>query len=314
MSAPQKSLRDAMGAALVRLGKEDDRIVVLDSDVGHPTRSHLFGEEFPGRFIQTGIAEQNMVSVAAGLASCGFIPFVVSFAAFLVRRCFDQIYNSIDFPGLNVKLVGSYCGFTTHGTGASHQTFDDIAIMATLPDIVIINPGDPKETAGAIRAAAEYEGPVYLRIGRIDNIEPFYGKNEEFAIGKILEVETGSDVAILSTGFITATARRAVGMLRAEGIAAALYHAPTLKPFDSGFVDDLLGRYEWVVTVEDGHTKGGLGGCVNQAAAKKRTGCSVTNIGIDERFGKCGTLDDLYPYFGLSDRQIADRVKEAIGS
>jgi transketolase len=282
---------------------------VLDPDVGHPTRAHLFGEKYPEKYIQTGVAEQNMVGVAAGLASCGLVPYVVCFSAFLARRCFDQIYNSILFPRVNVKLVGSYCGFTTHGTGASHQTFDDIAIMATLPGIVIINVGDPKETAGAIRAAAEYAGPVYIRVGRIDNIESFYGDDDEFAIGRIQTVETGSDAVILSTGFITATARESVGMLRDEGFSIALYHMPTLKPFDRRAVMSIIRGYRHIFTVEDGNTAGGLGGLINRIVAGEGLESLVTNIGVDDRFGKCGTLSDLYSYFGLSCRQIADKVK-----
>ena len=307
-----KSLREAMGRSLVELGREDKRIVVLDPDVGHPTRSYYFQEEFPQRYIQTGIAEQNMVSVAAGLATCGLIPFVVSFASFLTRRCFDQIYNSIAFPGCNVKLIGTYSGFTTYGTGASHQTFEDIAVMNTLPNIVILNPGDPRETAQAVRASAGIEGPVYLRVGRVDTIEPVYGENDEFQIGKVLQIEDGCDGAVLSTGIMTAVSRKAVRRLQNEGYSIALYHVPTLRPIDADFIATLLQRYAVVCTVEDQNTTGGLGSSVNGVAVKERVKKRILNLGIDGRFGKCGTLDDLFSYFEISDSHIYKKLKSML--
>jgi transketolase len=312
MSGQTRSLREAVGSALVDLGRADQRIVVLDADVGHSTKSHLFGEEFPDRYIQVGIAEQNMVSVAAGMSACGLVPFVVCFAAFLTRRCFDQIYNSIAFPGMSVKLIGSYCGFTTYGTGASHQTFDDVAIMSTLPNITILSLGDVREVFGAMRIASEVEGPFYIRVGRIDDIEPIHTEGEKFQIGRVHAVEDGPDGAILSTGIMTAVSRKAVRRLREEGFEVALYHVPTLKPIDKDFIETLLRRYRVVCTVEDQNTTGGLGSAVNGVAVKTGMSSRILNIGIDERFGKCGSLEDLFSYFEISDSHIYKKVRSVL--
>jgi transketolase len=253
-----------------------------------------------------------MVGVAAGLATCGFIPVVVCFAAFLTRRCFDQIYNSVCFPGLNVKLVGAYCGFTTTGTGASHQTFDDIALITTLPNIIVLNVGDAQEAQDAMSEAVAVEGPVYVRVPRIDHAPPIYAHNDHFRIGSVPEIERGKDGAVLSTGIMTGTCRKVVKRLHNEGISLSLFHVPTLKPVCAHALTEVLRKYKVVFTVEDHRTTGGLGGQVYKLAMMHRTNTVVSTIGIDDRFGKCGSLEDLYVHFGLSEDDIHARIKHEL--
>jgi transketolase len=301
-----------MGQSLVEIGQTDGKVIVLDADVAHPTRSCLFEESFPDRFIQAGLTEQNMVGVAAGLASCGFIPIVVCFASFLARRCFDQIYNSVSYPNLNVKLVGAYCGFSTPGTGASHQTFDDIAIMSTLPNITIINVGDPIEVNQAMREMVSIDGPVYLRIARIDESESFYTEDDRFRIGEVMKVSDGQDGLLMSTGIMTNICIRAGDRLRKEGVSMSLYHLPTLKPINASAVKEILSTFRTVFTVEDHGVFGGLGTVINNIAVAMNSKATITNIGIEDRFGKCGRLEDLFTYFRLSDIDICERVKSAL--
>jgi len=301
-----------MGQCLVEIGQADRKVIVLDADVAHPTRACFFEESLPDRFIQTGLTEQNMVGVAAGLASCGFIPIVVCFAAFLTRRCFDQIYNSISYPNLNVKLVGAYCGFSTPGTGASHQSFDDIAIMGTLPNITIIDVGDPVEVSQALEEVVRMDGPAYLRIARIDESESFYKEDDRFRIGEVMKVFDGRNGALVSTGIMTNTCIRAVNLLKGEGLSMALYHLPTIKPMNVNAVTEILNGYEYVFTVESHGVFGGLGTAINNLSVAMNRKNVITNIGLEDQFGKCGRLEDLFTYFRLSDIDICERVKSAL--
>jgi transketolase len=294
------------------MGVENHRVVVLDADVAHPTRSCYFEERIPERFIQNGIAEQNMVGVAAGLASCGFIPVVVGFAAFLVRRCFDQIYNSICFPDLNVKLIGAYCGYTTWGTGASHQTFDDVAIMNTIPNMTIINVGDCTETVGAVQAMIAHEGPLYLRIGRIDDAPCIFEDEASFEIGRVKQIQDGEKVVLLSTGIMTSVCVEACAKLREEGISPGLFHTATLKPIDVQAVGDILESYPWVFTVENHSVIGGLASIIRETASDLNMKNTIVPIGIEDRFGKCGRPEELQRYFGISSDDIHRRVLEAL--
>jgi transketolase len=312
MKIESRSLRDAFGRVLQQIGEENTRVVVLDADVAHPTRSCFFQERIPRRFVQCGIGEQNMVGVASGLATCGFIPVVVSFAAFLVRRCFDQIYNSICFPRLNVKLVGSYCGYTTWGTGASHQTFDDIAIMNTIPNMTIINIGDCTETVGAVHAMVEHQGPVYLRIGRIDDAPSLFSADVPFEIGAIREIRRGKHGVILSTGIMTSICERAVVMLENDGLSLGLSHLSTLKPLEDKTLRDILERNPFVFTVENHGVVGGLGSIIRDFTMENGLSNRIVTIGIRETFGKCGKPDDLLRYFRISHFDIYEKVKSVL--
>jgi len=312
MNLEKTSLRDAFGMALERIGETNARVVVLDADVAHPTRSCFFQERIPERFIQCGIGEQNMVGVAAGLATCGFIPVVVSFAAFLVRRCFDQIYNSICFPHLNVKLIGAYCGYTTWGTGASHQTFDDIAIMNTIPNMTIINVGDCTETVGAMHAIMEHQGPVYLRIGRIDDAPCLFRNDVRFEIGAIREIHRGEHGTILSTGIMTSICDRAVDMLQNDGLSLGLYHVSTLKPIDATGLREILMQNHDIFTVENHSIIGGLGSIIREFSMDSGLCNRIVSIGIKDTFGKCGRPDDLLRYFGISHTDIHRKVRNVL--
>jgi transketolase len=302
------SLREALGRALARAGGANPRVAVLDSDVGHPTKADRFQKACPQRYVQGGISEQNLVGVAAGLATCGWLPVLVGFASFLVRRCFDQIYCGISFPGLNVKLVGCYTGFTTFGTGATHQTFDDVSIMGTLPNVTILSVGDPTELEAAVGAMLAAAGPVYLRVGRIDQADAFFPLGADFRIGELYPLdagaEEGGECVVLSTGIMTGICRRVVARLRAEGRDVSLVHVPTLKPFNRRDVAAVLRRFGRAVTVEDQMVCGGLGGRINELIATEALCVAVRNLGVQDRFGKCGKLEELYRYFGLSEEDV----------
>lgn len=306
------SLRDSFGSAIVDIGEANDKVIVLDADVSHPTRSYMFKKRFPDRFIQAGIAEQNMIGIAAGLATCGYIPIVVCFATFISRRCFDQVYNSVCYPNLNVKLVGAYCGITTPSTGASHQSFDDIAIMNTLPNMTILDVGYPEEVYFIMKELVKLKGPVYIRIGRVDNADFFYLKDYKFEIGKLIKISDGKDGAVISSGIMTTICKRAIKMLENEDISIDHYHLSTIKPINENFIFKLFKKFKFIFTVENHGITGGLGSIINNLTIKGNFKNIVTNIGIENKFGKCGRLSDLFMYFGLTDFDIYKKIKSVI--
>lgn len=300
--------RDAYGKALVKLGKEHENLVVLDADLAGATKTGMFKKEFPDRFIDCGIAEGNMMGVAAGLAATGKIPFASSFAMFAAGRAFEQIRNSIAYPHLNVKIGATHAGISVGEDGATHQCNEDIALMRSIPGMVIINPSDAVEAEAAVRAAYEYEGPVYLRFGRLAipviNDCPDY----HFEIGKGIVLREGTDVAIIATGLEVNESLSAAEKLAADGIQARVINMHTIKPLDAELVLAAAEECRSIVTVEEHSVIGGLGSAVCELLAEKCP-AKVMRIGVNDVFGESGPAVELIRKYGLDGESIYGKIK-----
>jgi transketolase len=303
--------RTAFGLALCDIAKENEKLVVLDADVGPSTQTSLFAREYPERFFQCGIAEQNMLGLAAGLSTQGWVPFVSAFAVFLAHRAGDQIRNAIAHPRANVKINGSYAGLPTGRAGATHSCFEDVAVMRALPGMTIFDPADAQETMLLARLAVEMEGPVYLRSVRCD-VPPVFGAGHRVAPGKAVQLKDGDDAAVISSGMMTARALEAVNQLERQGIHARLTHMPTLKPLDEEAVL-AAARTGLIVTVENHSVIGGLGSAVCEAAARSLP-CRVERCGYQDLFLESGDDEVLFHRYGLSASAIARRIREALGA
>ena len=302
--------REAYGDALAEFGS-DERIVVLDADLSKSTKTANFKKVYPERFINCGIAEGNMISVAAGLATTGKIAFASSFAMFAAGRAFEQVRNSVGYPHLNVKIGATHAGITVGEDGATHQCNEDISIMRTIPGMVVINPADAVEARAAVRAAIDYEGPVYLRFGRL--AVPVVNDEEtfEFQIGKGITLREGKDVTIVATGICVAEAIKAADALAAEGISAEIIDIHTIKPIDADLLQKSAAKTGCMITAEEHNVIGGLGSAVCEAVCEK-TPVPVIRIGIQDCFGKSGKATELIDEFGLSAPFLVEAAKKAI--
>ena len=302
--------REAYGDALAEFGA-DEKIVVMDADLSKSTKTANFKKVYPERFINCGIAEANMISVAAGLATTGKTVFASSFAMFAAGRAFEQVRNSVGYPHLNVKIGATHAGITVGEDGATHQCNEDISIMRTIPGMVVINPGDAVEARAAVWAAIHYDGPVYLRFGRL--AVPVVNDEEtfEFEIGKGQQLREGTDVTIVSTGICTAEAIKAAEMLEAEGISAAIVNIHTIKPIDKAILKVNAEKTGCIVTAEEHSIIGGLGSAVCEALSEECP-VPVLRVGVNDCFGKSGKAVDLIDEFGLSARFIVEKAKAAI--
>lgn len=304
------AVREAFGKALLEMGRANKDIVVLDADLASSTKITYFAQEFPERFFQCGIAEQNMIGVAAGLAACGKIPFAASFAVFVTRRPADQVAISIAYPGLNVKIIGAYTGLFNGRTGASHMAVEDISIMRSIPGIVVIDPADAVETAGAVRAIAEYKGPVYMRETR-DEWPDVFDDNYCFEIGKAAEVAGGNDVAIISAGVMTSEAITASEKLKEEGIGARVINMSTIKPVDKEAIIKAASETGAIVTAENHNIYGGLGSAVAEVLGENYP-VPMQRIGIRDVLNESGTNRELLDKFGMSSGHIMESAKSVI--
>lgn len=303
--------RDSYGSALVELGKEHDNIVVLDADLANATKTVMFRKAFPERHIDCGIAEGNMMGVAAGLAAAGMVPFASSFAMFAAGRAFEQIRNSIGYPKLNVKIGATHAGISVGEDGASHQCNEDIALMRSIPGMVIINPADDTEARAAVRAAYEYAGPVYLRFGRL--AVPVFNDpdNYTFEIGRGKVLREGSDVTIIATGLEVYQSLQAAEMLAADGIDAMVVNIHTIKPIDRELVVAAAKKTGKVVTVEEHSVIGGLGSAVCEVLAEEYP-VKVKRIGVQDVFGESGPAVELLKKYRLDGQGIYEQVKEYV--
>lgn len=295
-------MRNAFGDALVELGKANEKVVVLDADVGTSTQAMRFKEHFPERFYEIGVAEQNMMGIAAGLATMGFIPFVSTFAVFAARRACDQVSISIAYPKLNVKINGSYSGVPTGKAGATHQAFEDIAIMRTIPNMTVVVPADAVETRKAVFAAAEYEGPVYLRTVRCP-VPVIFDQSHDFKIGKAYILKEGTDLTIIATGMMTAKAVEAAEILDKEGISARVLHLPTIKPIDKEAIIKTSNETGRIITVENHSVIGGLGGAVAEVLATYAP-CYLRRLGVQDHFGESGDDEAVFSKYGMNTENI----------
>lgn len=308
--ADKIATREAYGKALAEFGAVYENLVVLDADLAAATKTGTFKKAFPDRFFDCGIAENNMICVATGMSLCGKIPFASTFAMFAAGRSFEQIRNSIGYPHNNVKIGATHAGITVGEDGATHQCCEDIALMRTIPGMVILNPADAAEARLAVKAAIEYKGPVYLRFGRMA-VPVLFGDDYKFEIGKGVKMADGGDVALIATGIEVEQALAAKELLAADGISASVVNISTIKPLDEELVIAEAAKCGAVVTCEEHTVIGGLGGAVCECLAEKCP-TPVLRVGIQDEFGRSGPAKELLSYYHLDASAIAAKAKAAI--
>ncbi|MGL5982096.1 MAG: transketolase family protein [Cetobacterium sp.] len=304
----KKSTRQAYGEALVELGRNNKNIVVLDADLTKSTKTNLFQEEFPERHINVGIAEADLIGTAAGLATCGKIPFASTFAMFAAGRAFEQIRNTVAYPKLNVKIAPTHAGISVGEDGGSHQSIEDISLMRSIPGMVVLSPADATETKKMIFAAAEYNGPVYIRMGRLD-VPVLFDESYDFQIGLANTLKEGTDVTVLATGLMTARALEAAEKLEAEGISVRVINVGTIKPLDGETVLKAAQETKFLVTAEEHSVIGGLGSAVAEFLSETHP-TLVKKVGIYDKFGQSGKGDELLEKYELTAEKIISVVKE----
>ena len=302
--------RDAYGEALAELGAINDKVVVLDADLSKSTKTNDFKKVYPERFFNLGIAEQNLLGTAAGFAAAGKIPFASSFAVFAVGRAYDQIRNSIAYPNLNVKIAATHAGLTVGEDGGSHQMLEDIALLRAVPNMTVIVPADGVETKQVVMAAAEHQGPVYIRLGR-PKVPVLLGDDYKFEIGKGVVLKVGTDVTLIGTGIMVSKAMEAAELLAADGISAAVVNISTIKPLDNALITEMAQKTGAVVTAEEHNIYGGLGSAVAEVLVET---CPVpmARVGVEDKFGESGLPDELLEKYGLTAANIAAKAKAVI--
>ena len=307
----KKATRQSYGEALVELAKTNPKVVVMDADLAHATQTVMFKEACPERFFNAGIAENNMIGVAAGLSTCGYIPFASTFAMFAAGRSYDQVRNMLGYPHNNVKICATHAGISVGEDGATHQCNEDIALMRVVPGLVVMNPADDTEAKACIKAAVDYQGPVYIRLGRMAC--PIFNDPEtyKFEMGKGVQLKEGTDVTIVATGLMVYEAMVAAEKLAEEGISAAVVNIHTIKPLDTEIIVKNAAATGAVVTAEEHSIIGGLGSAVAEALAE---GCPVpmVRLGVNDEFGHSGPAGALLKEFGLTADNIVAKAKEAI--
>lgn len=308
--AEKIATRHAYGEALAEIG-ENPRIAALDADVSTCTMSCMFGEKYPERFLNVGIAEANMVGIAAGMAASGYIPFVHTFAMFCAGRTFDQVRNSVAYPGLNVKLVGTHAGLTVGEDGATHQCLEDLALMRVIPGMTVICPADGNETRAAVRAIVQHQGPVYLRLGRLSVDTVTDTPDYTFEIGKAHMMRQGTEATVIAAGCMLQEALKAADMLEQEGIKVRVLDMHTIKPLDEEAVLAAAGETGVIVTAEEHNILGGLGGAVAEVVSSLCP-VPVLRVGTRDTFGHSGNALELLKRYGLTAEAIAEQVKKGI--
>lgn len=306
----RKSIRNAFGKALVDVGRANPDIVVLDADLACSTQTALFGKEFPDRFFDMGIAEQDMTATAAGLASVGKIPFIASFAMFATGRPYDQIRNSVCYPEFNVKIIGTHGGVTVGEDGASHQALEDISLMRSIPNMSVIVPADCRECEEVIRFAAENYGPMYIRIPRT-NVFDIFDENDAFDFCKARVIREGTDVTVITNGETLAEVIQAALVLEQEGYSIQILHVPVVKPLDDATIIERTKQTKFVITVENHSIIGGLGSAVCEVLSYYYP-MPVIRFGVNDTFGQSGRWDELLDYYGLSAAKLTKNIKKQI--
>ncbi len=306
----KKATRDSYGEALVEIAKDYPNLYVLDADLAAATKTGIFKKAYPERHIDCGIAEGNMMSIAAGMAASGDLVFASSFAMFAAGRAFEQVRNSIGYPHLNVKIGATHAGISVGEDGASHQCCEDIALMRTIPGMTIIVPADDIEAKQAVRAAAEHQGPVYLRFGRLA-VPEFFDENYKFEIGKGAVLREGTDVTVIANGLMVAPAVEAAEKLAEEGISVRVVNMPTVKPLDNELVKKCAEETGAIVTAEEHSVIGGLGGAVSEYLAENCP-TPVVKLGVDDKFGTSGPALQLLDVYGLNADGIIEKVRKAL--
>lgn len=301
--------RQSYGEALVSLGKENDQIVVLDADLSGATKTNLFAKEFPKRFFNVGIAEQNLMATAAGLSTFGKIPYASTFAVFAAGRAYEQIRTSICYPNLNVKICATHAGITVGEDGATHQMLEDLSLMRTLPNMTVLSTSDDTQTRWAVKEIAKIQGPVYLRLCRLAT-PVIYDEGEKFEIGKAVQIGEGTDGTVIATGVTVAEAIQAKEELAKEGIQIRVLDMHTIKPIDREAIVKAAKETKKIVTVEDHNIIGGLGSAVCEVLAEEYP-TKVTRMGIHDCFGKSGPAEALMKEFGIDQTAIKQQFEKA---
>lgn len=308
MEEKKIATRQSYGEALVELGKQNPNVVVLDADLAGATKTELFAKQFPDRFLDIGIAEQDLMATSAGLATCGKIPFASTFAVFAAGRAYDQIRNSICYPELNVKIVATHAGITVGEDGATHQMLEDLSLMRTLPNMTVMCTSDDTETKWAIQEIANMQGPVYLRLARMAT-PILYEKGEEFTIGKAKQIGTGKDGTVFATGVMVAEAVKAQKLLKEEGIDIRVVDVHTIKPIDEETIITCAKETKKLISIEDHNVIGGLGSAIAEVLTEKYP-TKLIRMGVPDTFGKSGTADKLMQYFHLTAEDVVKKIKE----
>lgn len=304
----KKSIRSAFGNALCEVGELNSDVVVLDADVSCSTQTQIFAKKYPERFFNCGIAEQDMIATAAGLASEGKIPFAACFSIFASGRAYDQIRNSICYPNFNVKVVGTHGGITVGEDGASHQALEDVSLMRSIPNMSVIVPADCKECNEVIKYAALHKGPMYIRIAR-SNVPTIFNDDYHFNFNKANILSEGNDVTLISNGETLAEIIDAAEILKSKGISAEVINVPVVKPLDVNTISLSAKKTNCVVVVENHSTIGGLGSAVCEALCEKEP-CRVLRIGINDKFGQSGDSNELLEFYGLTSGKIVGKIEE----
>ena len=304
----KKATRQSYGEALLELGKENENIVVFDADLSTATKTSLFAKEFPDRFFDMGIAEQNMISTAAGMATCGKIPYASTFAVFAAGRAYDQIRNSVCYPKLNVKICATHAGITVGEDGASHQSIEDISIMRSIPNMTVISTSDDLQTKWAVKEISKINGPVYLRLSRLAT-PIIYDENQKFEIGKAVQIGEGTDATIFATGVTVSEAIKAQGILKERNINIRVVDVHTIKPIDKEMIVKCAKETKKLISIEDHNIIGGLGSAISEVLTDECP-TKLIRIGIKDTFGKSGKAIELMKYFGITAEDLVKILEQ----
>ena len=304
----KKATRQSYGEALAELGKEKPNIVVLDADLSTATKTNIFAKEFPERFFDMGIAEQNMISTAAGMATCGKIPYVSTFAVFAAGRAYDQIRNSVCYPKLNVKICATHAGITVGEDGATHQMIEDISLMRTLPNMTVISTSDDIQTKWAVKEISKINGPAYLRLARLST-PIIYNESQKFEIGKAVQIGEGTDATIFATGVTVSEAIMAQRILKEKGINVRVIDVHTIKPIDKEMIVKCAKETKKLISIEDHNIIGGIGSAISEVLTDECP-TKLIRLGIKDTFGKSGKATELMKYFGITAEDLARQMEQ----
>ena len=299
-----KATRQSYGEALAELGEENEDVVVLDADLSGATKTNLFAKKFPDRFFDMGIAEQDMMSTAAGMATCGKIPYASTFAMFAAGRAYDQIRNSICYPNLNVKICATHAGITVGEDGATHQMIEDISLMRTIPNMTVISTSDDVQTKWAVKQISKIKGPVYLRLGRL-SVPIIYDEKQKFEIGKAVQIGDGTDATVFATGVTVQEALKAQKDLKDKGINIRVVDIHTIKPIDKDMIIKCAKETKKLISIEDHNIIGGLGSAISEVLTEEYP-AKLIRLGIKDTFGKSGKAEKLMEYFGITAKNIIE--------
>ena len=304
----KKATRQSYGEALLELGKENENVVVFDADLSTATKTNLFAGEFPNRFFDMGIAEQNMISTAAGMATCGKISYASTFAVFAAGRAYDQIRNSVCYPKLNVKICATHAGITVGEDGATHQMIEDISLMRTLPNMTVISTSDDIQTKWAVKEISKINGPAYLRLSRLAT-PVIYDENQKFEIGKAIQIGEGTDATIFATGVTVCEAIKAQEILNTKGIEVRIVDIHTIKPIDKDMIIKCAKETRKLISIEDHSIIGGLGSAIAEVLTEEYP-VNLTRLGIKDTFGKSGKATELMKYFGITAEDLVKILEQ----